>query len=157
MSSKTTSTSIRHTPSICAVLVAMTCALLLAACSSAPTGSKGPTRSTRTKISHPTTTAPTTTTTVPTPTAPQPSADQATNDLVSDWASGNMAAALTVATPSAVSSLFAIPYPGSGLAIDRGCATTFAPVTCTYGPPGGANPNDAIYSFTLQSAANGWY
>jgi hypothetical protein len=100
---------------------------------------------------------PTTTTTIAIPSAPQPSADQAANALVSDWASGNRAGALTVATAPAVATLFALPYP-NGLAIDRGCSTAFPPATCTFGPPGGANPNLPIYSLTLANAPNGnWY
>jgi hypothetical protein len=102
------------------------------------------------------TTTTTTTTTIPLPSAPQPSADAAADALVADWARGNRIGALTVATPAAVSTLFAIAYP-AGDATDRGCSTTFPPATCTIGPPGGANPNLPIYSFTMATEPGGWY
>ena len=73
--------------------------------------------------------------TVALPTALKPGAEDAATALVSSWAAGNRAAALTVATPAAVTTLFAAPY-ASGLAIDRGCSTSFTPIVCTFGPPG---------------------
>ncbi len=97
-----------------------------------------------------------TTTTVAIPTALRPDAESAATALVSSWATGNRAAALTVATPAAVATLFAVPYP-SGLAEDRGCSTTFQPIVCTFGPPGGANPNDPIYEIDVSQAPGGWY
>jgi hypothetical protein len=103
-----------------------------------------------------TTTTSSTTTTVPVPSSPQPTADAAADALVNDWASDNRMAALAVATPSAVSTLFAVSYP-SGDVTNRGCATAFPPATCTIGPPGGANPNLPIYSFTMASVSAGWY
>jgi hypothetical protein len=64
---------------------------------------------------------------------------------------------LTVATAPAVAVLFAVAYP-RGLAINRGCSTGSAPVTCTFGPPGGANPNLPIYSLTVATTPVGaWY
>jgi len=98
----------------------------------------------------------TTTTTVALPTALKPGAEAAATALVSSWATGNRAAALTVATPAAVTTLFAVPY-SSGLAIDRGCSTSFIPIVCTFGPPGGASPNDPIYEIDVSQAAGGWY
>ena len=97
-----------------------------------------------------------TTTTVALPTALQPGAESAATALVSNWATGNRAAALTVATPAAVSTLFAVPY-ASGLALDRGCSTSFTPIVCTFGPPGGASPNDPIYQISVSQAVGGWY
>lgn len=104
-----------------------------------------------------TTSAPATTTTVAIPSALGASAEAAANALVSDWSSGNKTAALTVATPTSVATLFAAPY-SSGLAISRGCSTTFSPIVCTFGPPGGAAPTDAIYQILVsQAASGGWY
>ena len=68
-----------------------------------------------------------------------------------------MASALKVATTQAVTALFAVPYP-NGLASARGCSTEGTPVTCSFGPPGGANPTDVIYSLDVVQAPNGlWY
>jgi hypothetical protein len=128
-------------------------ALVLAACSNTPpAGSNSGTTTAPTGRPHPTTT----TTTLPN--APLSSGEAAANALVADWAQGNRTSALGVATPSAVTALFAIPYPPSGDAINRGCTTGSAPVTCTFGPNGGANPNLPIYSLTvLQEPSGGWY
>jgi hypothetical protein len=98
----------------------------------------------------------TTTTMAALPTTLSPSADAAASALVSSWSTGNRAAALTVATPTAVATLFAAPYT-SGLAIARGCSTEFSPIVCTYGPPGGASPSDAIYQILVSQTAGGWY
>jgi hypothetical protein len=112
---------------------------------------------TDTTVPATTTTVPVTTTTPAIPVAPQPTADVAANALIANWASGNRAVALRVATPQAVSSLFAATYQ-SGLAVDRGCSNGNPPVTCTFGPPGGANPNDPIYSLSVAQAPDGfWY
>ena len=97
-----------------------------------------------------------TTTTVSIPAALQPNADAAATALVSSWSTGNRAAALSVATPAAVDALFAVPYP-SGQAQDRGCSTAFLPIVCTFGPPGGANPNDPIYEIYVSQTPGGWY
>ena len=97
-----------------------------------------------------------TTTTPDVPTALQPSPDAAATALISSWKGGNRTTALTVATPVAVSTLFAAPY-ASGLAIDRGCSTAFTPIVCTFGPPGGASPNDPIYEVLVSESAGGWY
>lgn len=77
--------------------------------------------------------------------------------MVAAWAGGNRASALTVGTPAAVGQLFAIPYPGAGLAISRGCSTAFIPIVCTYGPPGGAPPTDPIYEIDVSQSGVGWY
>jgi hypothetical protein len=91
------------------------------------------------------------------PSAPQASPDAAAAALVDAWARADRATASSVATPEAVASLFAVPYPGPGLAIDRGCSTAFPPVVCTFGPPGGASPSDGIYQLTVSQTPAGWY
>lgn len=110
-------------------------------------------RATTTTSSRP---AASTTTTAAIPSALKPDPDTAASALVSSWASGNRATALTVASPSAVAALFAAPYK-SGLAEDRGCSTAFSPIVCTFGPPGGASPTDAIYQIDVSQASGGWY
>jgi hypothetical protein len=97
-----------------------------------------------------------TTTTVGLPSALQPSPTTAASALVSSWAGGNRAVALSVATPSAVDTLFGATY-ASGMAIDRGCSTSAPPVVCTFGPPGGASPTDPIYEVYVSQAPSGWY
>lgn len=134
----------------------------LASCSSGPGSSvttttsgaaAAPTTTSTTKATAPTTT----TTSAPAiPVAPQPTADRAANALISAWAAGNRPTALSVATAQSVATLFAVPYP-AGLAIDRGCSVGAPSVTCSFGPPGGGNPNDALYSLTVTQAPGGWY
>jgi hypothetical protein len=97
-----------------------------------------------------------TTTTTSLPTAPRPGAEAAATALISSWATQNRAAALTVATPAAVTTLFAVPYT-DGLAEDRGCSTSFTPIVCTFGPPGGASPSDPIYQVSVSQSPGGWY
>jgi hypothetical protein len=96
------------------------------------------------------------TTTIPLPAALQPTAPVAAADFISSWASGNQAAARSVATAPAVATLFAGHYT-RGLVIDRGCSVAFAPIVCTYGPPGGAAPTDPIYEIYVSLARGGWY
>ena len=105
-----------------------------------------------------TTTGPLPTTTAPSvPVAPQPTPEAAARALMSGWARADRPVALSVATPGAVDTLFAVPYP-NGLAFDRGCSSATSSVVCTFGPPGGANPNDPIYSLTVvQTPAGTWY
>jgi hypothetical protein len=97
-----------------------------------------------------------TTTTTPLPTALQPGAEAAATALISSWATQNRAGALSVATPSAVTTLFAAHY-AAGLAVDRGCSSSFVPIVCTFGPPGGASPTDPIYQVSVSQAPGGWY
>jgi hypothetical protein len=107
----------------------------------------------------PTTTStamPTTTTTLGLPSALQPNAEDAATTFVAAWAAANMPKGLTVATTQAVQVLFAAPYP-NGLAVNRGCSTGSAPVTCTFGPPGGGPTNDPIYQIQVSQAPQGWY
>ena len=95
-------------------------------------------------------------TTVTLPTAPKATPDAAASAFVSSWSTGNRLAALSVATPTAATTLFAAHY-ASGLAIDRGCSTAFTPIVCTFGPPGGASPNDPIYQVLVSNSSGGWY
>lgn|SRR5487761_1800138 len=95
-----------------------------------------------------------TTSTEAIPAAPQATADSAARALISALGAGNRSAALQVATASAVDALFAATYTNV-LAIDRGCSSS-TPATCTFGPPGGGNPNDPIYELTV-TQAGGWY
>ena len=90
-------------------------------------------------------------------TAPQASPDGAAARLIGAWAAGDRGTAHSVATPGAVAALFAVPYPGQGLAISRGCSSTFVPIVCTYGPPGGASPTDPVFEIAVSPSAAGWY
>ena len=92
-----------------------------------------------------------------TPRAAQASPDAAAAALVNAWADGDRAVAATVAAPGAVAALFAVPYPGAGLALSRGCSTGFPRIVCTYGPPGGAAPTDAVFEVSVAQDAAGWY
>jgi len=96
------------------------------------------------------------TTTVAVPTTLSPSAEGAATALVATWATNNRASALKVATPAAVATLFNVPY-ASGLSLDRGCSTSFSPIVCTFGPPGGASPTDPIYEIMVSEVQGGWY
>jgi hypothetical protein len=98
----------------------------------------------------------TTTTAAPLPGALQPGAEAAATALVANWAAQNRTGALSVAMPAAVAALFADHY-AAGLAVDRGCSTSFVPIVCTFGPPGGASPTDPIYQISVSQAAGGWY
>jgi hypothetical protein len=98
----------------------------------------------------------TTTTAVVLPSTLSPNAEAAATALVSSWSTNNRSAALTVATPTAVGTLFGVPY-ASGLAIARGCSTSFSPIVCTFGPPGGASPTDPIYQIKVSQVEGGWY
>jgi hypothetical protein len=111
---------------------------------------------TTTSVHVTTTSVHVTTTTAALPTTLSPSAEAAATALVSSWSTNNRSAALTVATPTAVGTLFSAPY-ASGLAIARGCSTAFSPIVCTFGPPGGASPNDPIYQILVSQTKGGWY
>jgi hypothetical protein len=108
------------------------------------------------RATSPTTTVAHATTTTGVPTTLSPSADAAATALVSSWSTNNRSAALKQATATAVTTLFSVPYAG-GLAIARGCSTSFSPIVCTFGPPGGASPTDPIYEITVSQAPGGWY
>lgn len=120
----------------------------------APTTSIPAATSTALLASSTTTTEPPTTIAVPE--VPKPTAAGAAGALVSAWAAGNRRNALSVATPTAVATLFAVSYP-SGLAIDRGCSTAFTPIVCSYGPPGGSSPNDPLFQIYVFPMGSGWH
>ena len=90
------------------------------------------------------------------PSSPQTSDQAAAEALIAAWAGGNKPAALAVATPSAVDSLFAFPYP-AGNAVFRGCTVSFPPLVCTFGAPGGGDPNAAIIEVSVTQIPSGWY
>jgi hypothetical protein len=85
-----------------------------------------------------------------------PTAEVAAGDLVTSWSMNSRLGALAVATPTAATTLFSAPYT-SGQAISRGCSTSFSPIVCTFGPPGGASPTDPIYQIRVSQAPGGWY
>jgi hypothetical protein len=121
---------------------------------STPTRRLASTTATSASATTPSSEAPTTT--IPPPAALKPTAPVAASDFISSWAAGNQSAALSVATAPAVATLFAGHYT-PGLVIDRGCSVAFAPIVCTYGPPGGAAPTDPIYEIYVSQAPGGWY
>ncbi|MGA2520288.1 MAG: hypothetical protein ABSG81_05645 [Acidimicrobiales bacterium] len=144
--------------------------VLATACSSTPAAAPStsstaattaPTAATSTSAA-PAVTTTTTSPPVPTTAAPaiptglQSSAANAAGALVSAWAADNTARALSVATSQSVTTLFANKYPG-GLAISRGCSSSFQPIVCTYGPPGGGDSNDPIYQIYSSEVSGGWY
>lgn len=139
-----------------ATLLAVVGALTQAACS----GGTGKASATDTTVATTAVTVPTTTTTTSTlppttvyqPSAPQPSADEASGHLISAWMSGDRAAALTDATPAAVSALFAQPYPSGGVQF-RSCSTAVAgPSDCTYRN----YDNDSLIDLSAVSVPGGW-
>lgn len=124
------------------------------ASATSPTNQTTTTTSTSTSTTVPST-APDTSTTTPLPPDPSPSLLGATTTLIQAWKSGDRSEAATVATPSAVASLFASPYSGQTVIL-RGCSQ-IPPVVCSYGPYGGSSPNLALYQLTVASEAGGWY
>ncbi len=152
--------------SVRAAAVTAGLAVAVSACGSSPAAA--PTTLPTTTVASTTTTTTTATTTAPTtapvpttaaaalPPAPQPSAEDAANALVGYWASGNRASALRVATSQAVTTLFAVAYP-NGLAINRGCSSSFSPIICTFGAPGGGPTNAPIYQLDELQTTGGWY
>ena len=94
--------------------------------------------------------------TVVLPSTLSPSAEVAADDLVTSWSMNNRLGALAVATPTAATTLFSATY-ASGMAISRGCSTSFSPIVCTFGPPGGASPTDPIFQIRVSQVAGGWY
>ena len=64
---------------------------------------------------------------------------------------------MRVATTQAVATLFSVSYP-NGLAINRGCSSSFSPIVCTFGAPGGGPVNAPIYQLDeVQAPSGGWY
>jgi hypothetical protein len=154
------------------VALAVGLGLVGAACGSAASGSPpDPTTSTSTPptTDPPTTTVPpstststststTTTTTLPAALPATPSVSASA--LLDAWVAGDRADAAKVATQVAMTTLFAAPYRGQPL-IPRGCSgTEFVPkipVTCSYGPDGGAAPTTPLYQLLLEPHDHGWY
>ena len=71
---------------------------------------------------------------------------------MSAWSTGDRVLAGSVATPAAVGTLFAQPYP-SGYLQARGCTEGVSPGTCTYRN----TKTDGIYEIEVTSGASGWY
>jgi hypothetical protein len=148
-------------PPALAARLAPAAAVLLCVVSVAACGRSGR-ASSATTVQPSTTTVSTTlvrptATTSPLPTAPQTSAAGAAAEMVTAWSLNNRAAARTAASQTAVAELFAARYPGGALALSRGCSAAFPPIVCTYGPPGGADPNDPLYELYVSHTAKGWY
>ena len=101
-----------------------------------------------------TTTTASTTTTVAVPPAPQPTPDAAAAAFIAAWKKHDMAAAARVATPVAITALFATPYSNQTVQ-SRGCSVEFVPRVCSYGPfAGGSGP---LYEIDLTPAGSAWY
>lgn len=87
------------------------------------------------------------------PTSPQPSPDDAAALLVEDWSRGDRPAAGAVASPGAVATLFAIPYPVDDIQA-RGCTAPSVDLgTCTYRNL----QTNGIYEIAVTHTAKGWY
>ena len=134
------------------ISVTVGAALALASCGSSRPSSlpRTPATTVPAATSSPPTTAPPTT--VWSPSAPQPSPDAAAARLISAWAGANQALATTVASPNAVSTLFAQPYP-AGYLQARGCTQGANPGTCTYRN----TRTNGIYEVQVSQGAGGWY
>jgi hypothetical protein len=145
-------------------VVALTASLFLAACDSNANRASTVTSTTSAPVSAPTTAstattvAPiTSTTTAALPPAPQPSPEAVSSLLIHAWEKGDRATAAKVATASAISVLFAVPYGGEVLD-DRGCGSPGPnPVVCSWGPNGGASPTNPLYNITVAPTGADWY
>jgi hypothetical protein len=105
----------------------VSCGLVLFACSSGSSATVDRGGTTTTSIT--TTTAPTTTSTVPL--SPAGSAQEAAAAFVNAWRDGDRVAALSIALPAAVDSVFSSGEPGSPQ--NRGCNRPVdGPVLCVY-------------------------
>lgn len=128
------------------LLAASALTVLTAGCASShPSGAPATSISTVTTVAS-------TTTTAWAPTAAQPSPDAAASHLISAWSTNNRSAAAAVASPQAVQTLFAQPYP-VGYLQARGCTSGASPATCTYRN----TKTDGIYEIGVSSGASGWY
>lgn len=104
-----------------------------------------------------TTTLPPATTTTTLPRDPQSNAYAASAAFMGAWERGDRRAALAVATPGAVGTLFAHRYNGEVLN-DRGCSLPGPnPVICSWGPYALASPTNPLYEVTLRPEGSGWY
>lgn len=131
--------------------------VVVAGCSSSRTG-LGTATTTVSTVGVSTTSTPPTTRSVPrttvyAPTHLQTTPDAAAGALIAAWSTGSRATAATGATPAAVSTLFAQPYP-AGFLQARGCtAASDNPGTCTY-----ANrQSGSLYEIAVTRVAAGWY
>jgi len=79
------------------------------------------------------------------------SPEQATYELLGAWEEHARSLALRYASPSAVATLFAQPYPSSGFDY-RGCSTppSNEPATCS------VRTGDNLLQFTAVSFPHGW-
>lgn len=131
-----------------------TAAVAVAGCSSSTGGTTSTTPAPGTLAPPDTVAPPTTTTTGPlVPSAPAPSADAAAVALTSAWSSGDRGRASQVATPTAVATLFALPYPRDNLQF-RSCSNG-SPSSCTYRNT--ASAAGEIYDLIVTQVAKGWY
>ena len=129
-------------------------ALAGAACSSARVATTSTTPAPATLAPPDTAGATTTAGTAPAvPSSPQSSSEGAAVALTSAWSSGDRARAAQVATPDAVATLFAIPYPRDNLQF-RSCSNG-SPSTCTYRNT--ASSAGEIYDLVVVQGAKGWY
>jgi hypothetical protein len=67
---------------------------------------------------------------------------------------GDRAQSESVATASAVETLYAVPYHGQPVN-DRGCTDSFSPLICTWGPYAGGQ--GSIYQVQVSPDGNLWY
>ncbi len=102
--------------------------------------------------SPPSTPASTTTTAVPA--APRSSASSAAENLINSWENNDRPAAMRVATPAAVTALFAKPYAGQTV-VSRDCSLQFPPPVCSFGPSGGGS--GSLYQIFVTQVGSQWY
>jgi hypothetical protein len=156
-------------PTSVVTLLVLTAAVLVVACdanaggrsTAAPGTTSIPTALPTTTVSPttmvPTTVAPSTTPTTVLPPDPQSSPEAVSALLIHAWEKGDRATAAEVATASAISVLFAVPYGGEALN-DRGCGSPGPnPVVCSWGPYGGASATNPLYNITVSPAGSAWY
>lgn len=125
-----------------------------AGCSSAKVSTTSTTPTPQTLAPPDTAATPTTTATVSVvPSSPASSSEDAAVALTSAWGSGDRARAAQVATPAAVTTLFALPYPRGNLQF-RSCSNG-SPSTCTYRNT--ASSAGEIYDLVVVQVAKGWY
>ncbi|MDQ6783327.1 MAG: hypothetical protein M3063_07790 [Actinomycetota bacterium] len=127
--------------------------LIVAGCSSSRPTSTSTTLAPAT-LAPPDTAATTTASTgVITPSSPAASSDGAATALTSAWSSGDRARASQVATPGAIATLFALPYPRGNLQF-RSCSAG-SPSDCTYRNT--ASSSGELYDLAVVQVAKGWY
>lgn len=102
--------------------------------------------------SLPSTPASTTTTAVPA--GPRSSASSAAQYLINSWENNDRPAAMRVATPAAVTALFARPYAGQTV-VSRDCSLQFPPPVCSFGPSGGGS--GSLYQIFVTQVGSQWY